>query len=363
MRGACRARAKRSHTFACATVPPFLSPSTAVGPQQLTAYLIDAHRLHSYAYRSVQIKGDHTRSPFASSPVARNFDHYCGCATLRPVASHNLCGRCDKGKQTSPVAVMVGDPNGVGCLEQKKLAAGCSLAVNARKSDAAVRSLHPLLTREVRNVLLVNLWGEKKPSLKKYAQALQSCLHDASNPYADWYFGGREAAATLIGEWSERPSSELYIGRSIVMLDNDDHAIGAVIGMSGAELAACRAADFAAFCEELGDNPAADEVIEQAVRVSRALFRAVPDDVFYISRVAIERSWRGRGLARRILTQLIELKRQEGFRRFVLDVSNDNLQAIRLYESLGMRVAESKRVRDVPFEYCEVSLDVGPPGG
>ncbi len=206
-------------------------------------------------------------------------------------------------------------------------------------------------------MLLLHLWGDPRPSVKRFARALRSGLHDASNPFADWYFGSAEAAATLIAEWSERPSSELYIGRSIVMVDGDDRTIGAVIGMSGLELIACRKTDFAVFCEELGDNPAADEVVEQAVRVSRALFPAVPEDAFYISRVAVDRPWRGRGLARQILARTIELKRREGFRRFVLDVSTDNAQAIRLYEALGMRATETTRARDVPFEYCRMSLD------
>lgn len=92
------------------------------------------------------------------------------------------------------------------------------------------------------------LWKDAAPNLGELTSHLAPCVHDASNPFADWYFGDVETAAEIIPEWMERPSSELYLGRGIVMIDDQEEPVGVLIGMKGADVAACRMADFGAFC-------------------------------------------------------------------------------------------------------------------
>lgn len=202
----------------------------------------------------------------------------------------------------------------------------------------------------------VHLWDEQSAQLERFAVALSDCVHESSNPYADWYFGEAETAAAIISEWILRPTSEYYLGRSLVMLDDEDRPVGTVIGMPGRQLAQCRMADFAAFCDELGTGEEADEVVEQVIAVSRDLFPAIDDDAFYISRVAVERSLRGRGLGRQLVARAIETKRREGHRRFALDVSHDNAAAIRTYEAIGMRITRISRAQGVPLEYCAMAM-------
>ena len=202
----------------------------------------------------------------------------------------------------------------------------------------------------------VHFWDEQSPQLERFAAALSDCVHESSNPYADWYFGDADVAAAIISEWMFRPTSEYYLGRSVVMLDDDGAAVGALIGMHGRQLAQCRMADFAAFCDELGSGKEADAVVEQVLAVSRDLFPAVDDDAFYISRVAVERSRRGRGLGRELVAHAIETQRRHGHQRFALDVSRGNAAAIRTYEALGMKITRTSRAQGAPLEYCAMAM-------
>src|SRR5688572_10449996 len=120
------------------------------------------------------------------------------------------------------------------------------------------------------------------------APVLQPWILDASRPYADWYFGDAEAAAAMTAEFVRRPTSELYVGRATLMRDLERQPIGCIVGLSGAELASCRAADFAAFCEALQDHPECDEIAAQTIAASRELFPEVAEDEFYLSRVALD---------------------------------------------------------------------------
>ena len=204
----------------------------------------------------------------------------------------------------------------------------------------------------------LNVWEDEATVSSELVEKVRPWVHDASNPFADWYFGDAEIAAEIIGEWMERPSSEFYIGRGIVMFDDDGEPRGILIGMSGAEVAKCRMADFTAFCEEIGDEPGADEVIDQVVTASRELFPPIRDDAFYISRIAVDRNARGRGLGRQLVRYTIELKRKEGFPRVRLDVSADNVGAIRVYNSLGLETISRAQSKTAPLEYCAMALDV-----
>lgn len=185
---------------------------------------------------------------------------------------------------------------------------------------------------------------------------LQPWIVEASMPYAEWYFGDADSAAEMMRHWMERPSSELYIGRAMLMMETVEQPLGCVIGMSGTELASCRAKDFAAFCEAVDSNPEADDLIAQTIEVSRELFPPVEDDEFYISRVAVDPQRRGRGLGRSMLQHAIEAQRAQGFSRFSLDVSAENAAAIQMYESLGMRVLRKGTSPDAGLQYYRLAL-------
>ncbi len=64
----------------------------------------------------------------------------------------------------------------------------------------------------------------------------------------------------------------------------------------------------------------------------RAAYRFVADFSVYV-----ERSWRGRGVGRVLLTRLIELGREHGYHKLVLSAFPFNRAGVALYERLGFR--------------------------
>jgi L-amino acid N-acyltransferase YncA len=65
---------------------------------------------------------------------------------------------------------------------------------------------------------------------------------------------------------------------------------------------------------------------------ARAAYRFVADFSVYV-----ERSWRGRGVGRVVLTRLIELGREHGYHKLVLSAFPFNQAGVPLYERLGFR--------------------------
>lgn len=54
-----------------------------------------------------------------------------------------------------------------------------------------------------------------------------------------------------------------------------------------------------------------------------------------IVRVSVRREWRGRGVARTIITQLLEYAKEQGLRRVEVETNNDWYDAIGLYQRCG----------------------------
>jgi ribosomal protein S18 acetylase RimI-like enzyme len=179
----------------------------------------------------------------------------------------------------------------------------------------------------------------------------------ASRPFADWYFGEAWAAAEILTEWMTRSTSEVYAGRAILHEDRSG-AGGCIIALSGSELARCRAADFAAFCAEIGSEPEADDVIAEVVAGANELFAPVGDDDFYISRVGVDPNRQGQGIGRAMVTYVLELAARQGHPRCRLDVSADNRAAIRAYEAAGLAVGETRHGPTSGLTYCSMVAEL-----
>lgn len=74
--------------------------------------------------------------------------------------------------------------------------------------------------------------------------------------------------------------------------------------------------------------------------------------------------WRGRGLARRLMSELIGRARASGLRRLSLEVLEGNTAALRLYESVGMRVTRDllvlERAADRPAPARAAAFEEAP---
>ncbi len=203
-----------------------------------------------------------------------------------------------------------------------------------------------------------HLWTEDAAAGRDLVPQLAPWVHEASQPFADWYFANADLAAEIVREWMDRPTSEVFVGRAIVMTDREagDEPVGCLIALSGAELARSRAADFMAFCHDLGSGADADAVLAEVVPAARELFPVVAEDELYISRVAVAPAMRGKGRGRKLVAHALETFRAHGFRRFRLDVSAHKLAAIRAYEAAGLRVVSSQHSSATGFTYCAMIL-------
>lgn len=73
-----------------------------------------------------------------------------------------------------------------------------------------------------------------------------------------------------------------------------------------------------------------------------------PDDL-YVAEIAIDESLRGRGLGREVLNDAIGYAKSKNLKRVILDADFRNTGAKRLYESIGFKVFNKKRVKIAGF--------------
>lgn len=77
----------------------------------------------------------------------------------------------------------------------------------------------------------------------------------------------------------------------------------------------------------------------------------------WVSGFGVVPAWRRRGLARRLMSALLERARADGLRQLSLEVLAGNTAALRLYESAGMRVTRDLLVLDRAADYASRADD------
>ena len=74
-----------------------------------------------------------------------------------------------------------------------------------------------------------------------------------------------------------------------------------------------------------------------------------PDDL-YLAEIAIDDSQRGQGLGKQVLYDVIDYAKSKNLNRVILDADFRNTGAKRLYESIGFKVFNKKRIKIGSFE-------------
>ena len=74
-----------------------------------------------------------------------------------------------------------------------------------------------------------------------------------------------------------------------------------------------------------------------------------PGDL-YVAEIAIDKSLRGQGLGKKVLLEVIEYAKNENLNRVILDADFRNHNARRLYEKIGFRQFNKKRIKFLSFE-------------
>lgn len=70
----------------------------------------------------------------------------------------------------------------------------------------------------------------------------------------------------------------------------------------------------------------------------------------YLAEVAIDESLRGQGIGRRVISDVIDYAKSKNYRRVTIDADFRNERAKSLYERIGFRVFNKKRVKIGSFE-------------
>ena len=166
-----------------------------------------------------------------------------------------------------------------------------------------------------------------------------SLIHEAGQPYYDWFFAGPRDARAAVESWLARPSSELSASRVSLVYSGRSRPDGVFIGLDGADLRACRSSDLLALVRRTADAMEREALVERIAQ-TRDLFAPVEDDEYHLSKIGVAPDRRGVGVGRAVLGEFLAAGEACGYRRFSLDVSAGNTPALRLYASAGFKQRE-----------------------
>ena len=76
----------------------------------------------------------------------------------------------------------------------------------------------------------------------------------------------------------------------------------------------------------------------------------IEDYDLYLAEIAIDSSLRGQGIGRRVVCDVIEYARSKNYKRVTIDADFRNVNAKKLYERIGFREFNKKRVKFLNFE-------------
>jgi ribosomal protein S18 acetylase RimI-like enzyme len=140
-------------------------------------------------------------------------------------------------------------------------------------------------------------------------------------------------------------------------MDSGGDLIGGFIAFTGADLRERRRADAVAYLRGV-DRPGRASLV-QHLQESRSAFPPVQPDELYLSKVGVRSEARGRGHGRVLVEHFLSMGLDRGLRHFVLDVSADNVSALRLYQFMGFWVTTRSDIPEGAMTYFTMRLDIG----
>jgi GNAT superfamily N-acetyltransferase len=77
-----------------------------------------------------------------------------------------------------------------------------------------------------------------------------------------------------------------------------------------------------------------------------------------VAKTAVEPSYQGAGIGRRLLHAAIDEGRKAGAQRLYLETNHVLTPAIRLYESVGFKHIDANRITPSPYERADVYMEL-----
>ncbi len=191
------------------------------------------------------------------------------------------------------------------------------------------------------------------PKAEQHIGDVLPWLHDAGNPFYDWFYGGADATQGALHEMLGRRSSEMWIGH-VRLLHLDDQPVGGYIAHAGVDRSRFAASDLLALVRQ---TPA-DQRAAVSARIKKALsvFPAVLADEFFLSGIGVLPAYRGRGLGKHLMQEYLAEGRAAGMRQFRLNVHADNHAAASMYRGFGFSVANDIMAADGRMRYWSMTL-------
>jgi GNAT superfamily N-acetyltransferase len=177
---------------------------------------------------------------------------------------------------------------------------------------------------------------------------------EAGSPYFEWLLGGASVARKTIENWMRRPSSEISIRRTTIILHGGS-PVGAFIALDPSELRTCRAADALAALRDV--DPGERGTFLPRMAEAKRMLQPVDEDHFYLSKMGVASDRRRRGIGRKLVREFLEQGRASGFRRFRLDVHAQNTIAIGLYRSEGFESVAEGSAADGKLRYIAMATE------
>jgi ribosomal protein S18 acetylase RimI-like enzyme len=122
----------------------------------------------------------------------------------------------------------------------------------------------------------------------------------------------------------------------------DSVPAGTAIAVEGNRITECLRADFF----EIARQTKREERATLAARLAE-LHQASPPiaaDTYFLAALAVDPAYRGLGIGRQLLVDLMEHARKSGHRKVRLDARADNQVALRLYDSCGFKKISEKQI-------------------
>ena len=104
--------------------------------------------------------------------------------------------------------------------------------------------------------------------------------------------------------------------------------------------------------EDLGGGEEAEAVANELAEAGRDLFGPVPEDMLYVSRIAVHPQHRRRGVGQALMAEAHRLAQAQGLEGVHLDVEANNTGAIALYRASRMISLEARSSERLDLRYC-----------
>jgi len=162
----------------------------------------------------------------------------------------------------------------------------------------------------------------------------------------------------ILGKLIRVPGTILYIDNIYVLESDERRVVGAVVAFPGKTVKRRAFKTLLTLFRIMGV-----ELFKRLPNMTLILSRnKVRNDEFYISNIAVDKAYRGRGFGSKLMKFVERLALNAGVKKITLDVENTNINAIELYKKLGYRGVATKRVyiRGQKFVFIRMEKELKP---